>query len=1031
MGRAQKAAGNTAPRNARAGDGKPDSRGKGRQSTRPQPRADGSRKAAGSRKADKKPEKQLHEVYAVEGSDGDDHDALVRRRDLEEVGVRDYEVSDIDSEDDEEIESDDAFDESDEERFAVQFDDGEDGDSGPSDNELEDSDDEDGANMVDLSEMLDAGSSDDEATAGPGSATARGADGDMGVSGLSLAGDQESSDEDDEIFAGFDSESGPDDSDGEAGDDAARLSKLDGFVTSISARAPKRRFVAEAGGEFAEDENAIGSGMHARGVTLGLDDLLGSIGGAVSAEGVGGEETSARELRLLKDQVRTMEKAAKRAGSGVVAVPVPKRMQDQTDRKVAYSQTKTSVSEWQPAVDANRKAEHLSFPMNNSGKANVTTSTLIGDTTAANDMESQVQAILAQSGMSDEQQRQYEELELKQLSPEEIRNRTRELRLVRELMFRSERKAKRLAKIKSKTYRRILKRQRVHAQEKELERMKEDDPEMYEMIMEKMAQDRAEERMSLRHKNTGKWAKVMARRAHGDVDAQKAVREQLGQHDALKRKIYDIGSDEEVSDYEAGKALHGDEADSDSDPDESFASTRGRALDKLSAEIADADDEIPDGTPHKNLFEMKFMKNAMQRKREQATRDAQAVHDEIASLEAQIDEDGRAVSVKRPAGAKAAAEAAMATPGAPGRMSFGGGLTKRETGDRSTAGGDAQPAAPSDDETGSAAKRVRLNEAGQVGQVSSGGGHRVRLEGPLSVKAGPEPPSRSGGAKAADKAAKKPVRKLASTEDADGAQNPWLDNSADAGASRRGGNAGGVTKESAKVDKLTARLREKRHGAGGAAARAEDGVLLDLSKTLAVDKPAAQDDSDGEPGSDSEGIQLEHVGGSGSKGAKGEKLNPNAFMQRKLVEQAFAEDSMVEAEFAAEKDAAMELDAPKDEDLTLPGWGGWGGSGIQPKKNKIVRKAPKGSGIEKTKRLDAKLGSVIINQRQPKAANKYYANNVPFPFFTAKQYEATMQVPMGKEWNTTKAHASFVKPRIMTKAGHIIDPLSIPSKKIQ
>ncbi|KAJ2776921.1 hypothetical protein H4R18_005423 [Coemansia javaensis] len=936
------------------------------------------------------------EAYAVD--DSDDDGGLSRRRDLEKVAVRDYEADEIDSEDDEEIESDDAFNGSDEERFggyglssraqqqaarsSGDEDEDEDDDdmAGSSD---EDEGGDDGAKMVDLSEMLDAAASGDEQPAAHSGADKGG---DMDVSGPN---DQES---EDEVFAGFGSGDDYDDDDGEKdADDAAKLARLGGFVESISARAPRRRFVAEAGDGAAEDENAIGSGMGARGVALGLDDLLGAAG-----ESGDGEGKAARELRILREQVRTMEKAAKRAGSGVAAAPVPKRLQDQMDRKVAYEQTKASVSEWQPAVNANRKAEHLSFPLADAGRdGSVTTNTLVGDGAAANDMEAQIQAILAQSGMSDEQQRQYEELELQQLSPEEIRRRQRELRMVRELMFRSERRAKRAAKIKSKTYRRILKRQKEHAQEKELERIKEDDPEMYEMLMEKMARSRAEERITLRHKNTGKWAKAMAKRAHGDADAQQALREQLDQHDALKRKIYDIGSDEEVSDYEAGKPTRADESGSDSDPEGSLEDIKSRAVERLAAEAAAGDAGIPDGAPHKALFEMKFMKNAMQRKHEQAVRDAEAARAEIEALEAQAnDDDGGHVTAlrRRPA---ARAEDAAETPGAPGRMSFGGGLRKRASDDRvPTADADADAGVEADS---TSTKRVRLDGAGQISQVSSGGGHRVRLEGPVSV--------------GADKGA-------------GDAQNPWLDEGAASGARLRGSGAGGLDRGAARVDKLAARLREKRRGA----AAADDSVLLDVSKTLAVDAPAAagsDDDDDGGGGSDDGGIRLEHVG------ARQKKPNPGAFAQRELVEQAFAEDNVVEAEFAAEKDAAMELDAPKDEDLTLPGWGGWGGAGIQPKKNKIVRKAPEDSGVDKAKRLDAKLGAAIINQRMPKAANKYYATNVPFPYTTPEQYEATMQAPMGKEWNTTKAHSRFIKPRVMTKAGRIIDPLSIPSKRDQ
>ncbi|KAJ2305437.1 hypothetical protein IWW55_001933 [Coemansia sp. RSA 2706] len=59
------------------------------------------------------------------------------------------------------------------------------------------------------------------------------------------------------------------------------------------------------------------------------------------------------------------------------------------------------------------------------------------------------------------------------------------------------------------------------------------------------------------------------------------------------------------------------------------------------------------------------------------------------------------------------------------------------------------------------------------------------------------------------------------------------------------------------------------------------------------------------------------------------------------------------------------------------------------------------------------------------------ADSVPFPFYSSDHYETTMQAPLGREWNTTKSHSRLVKPRLLTKAGRIIDPISIPSKKLQ
>ncbi|KAJ1879300.1 hypothetical protein LPJ57_002916 [Coemansia sp. RSA 486] len=1002
-------------------------------------------------KGKQKPDQGL-DVFDAEGSDNDDP---MRRRMLERVAVRDYEVENIDSEDDEEIDSDDAFDIEDAERFGgykfngssmkssakKQTSNSDDEDS--DDDLMDDFEDEDSDNIVDLSEMLDDNEDEDEKpSAGKKKQSNKSSKGplsppqsasasllsfkDLAVGNAADESESEDDDsEEDDVFAGMGSDSDSDaaseiaSDDIDGNEDTEKLAKLDGFVSSISARAPKRRFVEEAGDGAAEDENAVGIGFQSKGVSLGISDLLGDFGKTAADEGSDadddgddegrkeGEKQSAKEIRRLRDQVEKLERAAKKAQAGVVAAPLAKRLQDQMDRKVAYDQTKKSVSEWQTTVNANRTAEHLSFPLNVSGEFNSTTHTLVnGAERSKTEMEKQISDILKQSGMSEQQQRQYEELELKDVSAEEVRKRQHELRMMRELMFRSEQKAKRIAKIKSKAYRRILKKQRLRAEDKEMERIKEQDPEMYEMLMEKMAQKRAEERMSLRHKNTGKWAKEMTSRSHGDEDRQQAMRDQLEQHDKLKRKIYDIGSDEELSDYEAGRTNNDNEA-SDSDADETFENARGRAISKLSAEMATTnDDAIPDDAPHKALFGMKFMQNAMQRQREDNQRDAQMLRDELEGLEADVDEDGRAVSVNRRAAAKAANKTAAGQ--AQGRMAFGGGVKKHD------------PAHDIQDDVqdgnGSSKKRVRLNEAGQIGQVASGGGHRVRLVEPVSV-----------------------VSKKTRSTSAGEQKNPWLSEEAGSAAGQRSGKLRQLDRDSTQLDKLSAKLRFKRisqgtDGDAGGSGSVEN-VMLDVNNMMALDQPTQRsgaDDDDDDDGSDSDagGIDLKHVG-TGKNNKNKRAANPNAFKQRDLVQQAFAEDEVVEKEFEAEKEALMEEEAPKAKDLTLPGWGSWGGTGIQAKKNKIVQKPAAGEGIEKSKRADSKLGSVIINHNVPKSTYKYYSTNVPFPYYTPDQYEETLKAPLGKEWNTAKSHSKMIKPRVLTKAGQIINPLAIPSKKKQ
>ena len=62
---------------------------------------------------------------------------------------------------------------------------------------------------------------------------------------------------------------------------------------------------------------------------------------------------------------------------------------------------------------------------------------------------------------------------------------------------------------------------------------------------------RAEERMTLRHKNTSKWAKQALKQGRDNPETREAIVEQLKRHEALTRKIRGENSndeDDEVSD---------------------------------------------------------------------------------------------------------------------------------------------------------------------------------------------------------------------------------------------------------------------------------------------------------------------------------------------------------------------------------------------------------------------------------------------------------------------------------------------------
>jgi U3 small nucleolar RNA-associated protein 14 len=90
----------------------------------------------------------------------------------------------------------------------------------------------------------------------------------------------------------------------------------------------------------------------------------------------------------------------------------------------------------------------------------------------------QIQQALEASGMDSEQNlTKAETLAMRQLSMEEVKQRQSELRRTKCLLFYHEQKLKRIKKIKSRTYRKILKKKR-NSEKMSLESLEELDPEM-------------------------------------------------------------------------------------------------------------------------------------------------------------------------------------------------------------------------------------------------------------------------------------------------------------------------------------------------------------------------------------------------------------------------------------------------------------------------------------------------------------------------------------------------------------------------
>jgi U3 small nucleolar RNA-associated protein 14 len=222
-------------------------------------------------------------------------------------------------------------------------------------------------------------------------------------------------------------------------------------------------------------------------------------------------------------------------------------------------------------------------------------------------LESAVDRLLKAAELREQDITKAEELQMQHLTEEEIATRRAELRKMRDLMFRVEIKAKRISKIKSKTYRKIQKKERTKQAEKLKEMGLGVDDETERM---KMEIDRAKERATLKHKNNGKWAASMRARGELDEDQRKDMQEMYERGERLKKKI-------------AGVDSEGDESDDDDDD---------ARLGELAALAKEDLQPVSLSGRQGGLMEMKFMRDA-ERRDQASNRDVvDSFNDELSKL---------------------------------------------------------------------------------------------------------------------------------------------------------------------------------------------------------------------------------------------------------------------------------------------------------------------------------------------------------------------------------------------------------------
>uniref|UniRef100_A0A671TU89 UTP14C small subunit processome component n=1 Tax=Sparus aurata TaxID=8175 RepID=A0A671TU89_SPAAU len=637
-----------------------------------------------------------------------------------------------------------------------------------------------------------------------------------------------------------------------------------------------------------------------------LSDLIGSM-----------EKTPGVTSRTKK-QLKNLQKDNK-----TIESPLSRQETDRIQRDVAFQKAATEVTKWKGVIKQNQRAEQLIFPLNREPSGPKPIERVVTSWKAHTPLEEEIFSLLHanKQPIHDPILTPAEEASMKAMSLEEAKIRRAELQKARALQSYYEAKARRARKIKSKAYHKVHNKAKRKEFLKQFDEMVKTDPAGALEELNKIEMARMQERMSLKHQNSGKWAKSKVIMGKYDLVARKAMQQQLEVNKDLTQKIVtSLNAEEEEEEEEGGDAevLPDFVNDAEQAVDPSNPWMRGKLSEDptekdmivdLTAEEApraaeeEEEEEEEVKEPEEEVLLREFDERRKQRQAQEA--EAQITVEEEDDDEEEEEEDKAADEEEAELSAftslfREKAEAAADVTDTSAQLEEG--LTRIRT-----------------------LEDVELLSVPQEEAAAD--------EAPL-----PPPPAENPPPEPQKREAAKPKKRKRAIE-----------------------------------------LKE---------------VLTKEPKVIQVPlAPTVEDAEDAD-----------------------EQLD-----QRGLIKEAFAGDDVV-ADFLKDKRKQEDAGKPKVVDLTLPGWGEWGGTGLKPSRSKRRRFRTKA--VPPPPRKDQRLPSVIISENKNSAVRLHQVNSLPFPFQNHSQFESTIRSPLGRTWNTERTVKKNIKPKVVTQMGAIIEPMA-------
>ncbi|KAI5642048.1 utp14 protein domain-containing protein [Phthorimaea operculella] len=616
--------------------------------------------------------------------------------------------------------------------------------------------------------------------------------------------------------------------------------------------------------------------------------------------------------------------------SKVLPKPLEKPQRERIKRATGYEEAKKKVGRWDPVVARSRTVDYISYPIKHVSHKMQPAEEFLSKLTLKSPLEKQLEEVdpppVAEEENEDEQ--------LFPMTYQEMVEHRQHLAKMRAQQSYKAAKAKRQSKIKSKKYHRILKKERLKNQLKEFEELQQKDPEEALKKLEALEKARALERHTLRHKNTGKWAKSKLVRAKYDKDVRQELAEQLAVSRGLTQKTQDV----ESSDDEPDTTENIPDITLSQDPMNPWMLQRSDKS-NVDAEFDFGDEvSVQKSIPDKVSQTKQASKQLKKQKSEQPVKKSNKSKKAVATSNWVVETLEESTGNE-----KSSVEVSTAFESYENNVSS---LVERKL------------------------KKMRNNIERLEKNKQSGNKKRQKYNEDfdnleyLKFK----------------KQKVKPIIDEALNETA-------TKNDEDQSQENQNNNLSNIINSAKPQDQASDNITNTN---------------IDPSRFIQV-KPK----------------YLKTVIPEGENDL--DQLDDDEQVVPKVnIEEVFEEDDVV-ASFRQEKEDEINKDKPEDIDLSLPGWGTWGGKGVKAPKRKRNRFILKAAPV--AQRRDENKGDIIIKEfKDPKLA-AHKVKEVPFPFSSVKDYEASIRAPLGNTFIPEKAHKKLIRPSIITKAGAIIEPM--------